>query len=721
MHSLETEIAALRTEIALARPSRQARSIEHWDEALAAFSDRLRLGDEPESLVRYAMETIGAELRAGRVGYAEISDDGLTATVRNDWTAPGFASAAGISTTEGYGLYFQQLRRGRSLVVGDVQNDPRSLGAAILLESLAIRALVNLPVIQSGRLAGVLFVHDAQPREWMPDEIAFARDALERLRSAIERRHAEQKLEELAWSLEQKVQERSQALRDSEDFTRLALRATGGVGVWTYVMATDLFVCDAQISDLYGIDPVVAARGIGRPAFLANVHPDDVPRLRATMSGGLARSGDLELEYRIRHPNGSVRWVLSRGHTYFDDYGHPVRRTGVGIETTSHRQMEEQLQQAQKMESLGQLTGGIAHDFNNLLQGIVLPLQLMQKRLAQQRFQGLENYIDAGLSAARRAAGLTQRLLAFARRQPLDSRTADLAVSLAGLEPMLRNTCGENIRLDMRVAGLWPVVTDVNQFESAVLNLVINARDAMPAGGAMEVSAGNVLVGSDEKGPLAGLKPGDYVQVTVSDTGTGMPADVVERAFDPFFTTKPIGQGTGLGLSMVYGYTRQSGGLAVIDSRAGEGTRIHLYFPRGESSESPVGADVPKTLPRPASHKRVLVVEDDETVRRFAVELLRDDGCLVREADSGTAAMRLLEVERDFDLLLTDVGLPGPNGRQVADLARENIPGIKIILMTGYAEQAAHKNSFIDPDMELIVKPFDAAALLARTRKALAG
>ncbi|WPB57704.1 ATP-binding protein [Xylophilus sp. GOD-11R] len=706
-------------------------SIQHdchrWDDLLLAFAAKLRLDMPPGELIRTGVETLIHALRVARVGYGELSEDGLTFLVEHDRVRGGamhLPSLAGIHRIEAHSYLARVLGQGRCVVMADVRCDAEAAATAETLEAVGIRAQLVLPVMDAGRLAGVFFLHDDQPRDWTDAEIGFTRDAVERVRHAIERSQSEQRLQQLAATLEQQVLERTRALRDSEDFARLALAASGGVGVWTYVVESDRFFCDASISDLYGIDPDAGQAGVSRAEFLANVHPDDMERLRATMSGGLQHSGDLELEYRIRHPDGSVRWVLSRGHTYFDAANQPVRRTGVGIETTGRRQLEEQLRQAQKMESLGQLTGGIAHDFNNLLQGIVLPLQILQRRLGQPQHAGLLTYIEAGMSAAKRAAGLTQRLLAFARRQPLDSRTADLAAPLRELEPMLRNSCGENIVLAMDVSSsLWPVVTDVNQFENAVLNLVINARDAMPTGGLVTVSARNLPAesGHTARNVPAGLPAGDHVCITVADTGTGMAADVIERAFDPFFTTKPIGQGTGLGLSMVYGYARQSGGMAVIDSTVGQGTRISLYFPRAAAQDTRLPATPVAIGPRPSSRQRILVVEDDDIVRRFAVEMLREEGYELREATTGYEAMSVLEIDHGFDLLLTDVGLPGPNGRQVADLARERIPGIKVILMTGYAEEAAHKNTFIGSGMELIVKPFDSEVLLARARRALAG
>lgn len=444
---------------------------------------------------------------------------------------------------------------------------------------------------------------------------------------------------------------------------------------------------------------------------------DDVQRVTGAMLRLADSSEPRQCEGRYRHRDGSEHWIAwtavpSEG--FIQAVGRDT--TEEHLRETALRNAEERLRQSQKMEAVGQLTGGIAHDFNNMLQGIVLPLQLIRQRIAQGRHGEVGRYIESGLAAANRAAGLTQRLLAFSRRQPLDSRAVDLGASLGGLESMLRTTCGENIALHLALPqGLWLALTDIGQFESAVVNLAINARDAMPGGGALHISAENVQADAAMVASIPGLEPGDYVRILVRDTGTGMPGDVVARAFDPFFTTKPLGQGTGLGLSMIYGFMRQSGGVAVLDSTEGKGTAVALYFRR---SQAPLAEPAPTQPATPLTGARrpdsILLVEDDATVRAMTVELLRDMGFQVMEAAHGSAAMALLSGAVHFDLLVSDVGLPGPNGRQVADFAREKFPAIKIILMTGYAEQAAMSPQFLGAQMELLVKPFDAQALVAK-------
>jgi CheY-like chemotaxis protein len=349
------------------------------------------------------------------------------------------------------------------------------------------------------------------------------------------------------------------------------------------------------------------------------------------------------------------------------------------------------------MEAVGQLTGGIAHDFNNLLQGIMGALELAQKRIEQGRLDGLGTYTAQARQAAERASALTHRLLAFSRRQPLAPKPVQANPLILAMEPLLRRTLGEMIELRFDLTpGLGPVLCDPNQLDSAILNLAINARDAMPDGGTLTICSRNAS-GTPER-----------VQICVADTGTGMAPDVVARAFDPFFTTKPIGQGTGLGLSMVYGFIHQSGGEAKISSKPGAGTVISLLLPQHvgpETVECPTApaAAVAGTEPRQGT---VLVLEDETVVREIVVEVLHELGFHTIEASTGPAGLEILQSAESVDLLVTDIGLPGLNGRQVAEAARLIRPDLKILFMTGYAETATMSDGFLGPGMHMITKPF---------------
>lgn len=386
--------------------------------------------------------------------------------------------------------------------------------------------------------------------------------------------------------------------------------------------------------------------------------------------------------------------------------------------TAQLRHNEEALRQSQKMEAVGQLTGGIAHDFNNMLTGIIGSLELLRRRLARGRIEDLDSLIDLGVTSANRAAGLTHRLLAFSRRQSLDSKPVEMNTLVESMGELLQRSINENIRLDMQLSEqLWVAEADPNQLESALLNLVINARDAMPNGGNLVVKTGNQHLDSGFTEAHSNLEPGDYVMLSVTDTGCGMPQSTISRAFDPFFTTKPIGQGTGLGLSMIYGFSKQSRGHVAIHSDVGQGTTVSLFLPR-------FGGDVPEDHPVDVQHalfaqngETVLIVEDDPAVRVLVSTVLSDLGYAFVEAGDADSAVPILDSGQRIDLMISDVGLPGMNGRQLAEIGRQYRPDLKVLFITGYAEHAAVRGGFLDPGMQMITKPFTFDLLTAKVRE----
>jgi signal transduction histidine kinase len=386
--------------------------------------------------------------------------------------------------------------------------------------------------------------------------------------------------------------------------------------------------------------------------------------------------------------------------------------------TAQLRNNEDALRQSQKMEAVGQLTGGIAHDFNNMLTGIIGSLELLRRRVSRGKLDDLDSLIDLGVTSANRAAGLTHRLLAFSRRQSLDSKPVEINQLVSSMGELLQRSINESITLDMRLTdALWTAEADPNQLESALLNLVINARDAMPSGGSLVVETGNRHLDSVFTAAYGTLKPGDYVELSVSDTGCGIPESVMGRVFDPFFTTKPIGQGTGLGLSMIYGFARQSHGHVTIHSEVGKGTTVSLFLPRfvGKIVED-VAAD-PALLPFANAGETVLIVEDDPAVRVLVSVVLKELGYGFVEAGDADTAVPILESEQRIDLLISDVGLPGMNGRQLAEIGRQLRPELKVLFITGYAEHAAVRGGFLDPGMQLITKPFTFDLLTAKVRE----
>lgn len=442
------------------------------------------------------------------------------------------------------------------------------------------------------------------------------------------------------------------------------------------------------------------------------IHPDDLKHTQAGASKSSTGHAYPRFDNRYRHKDGSYRWISWA--TQPD--AHHIYAVGRDF-TVEHDKAqalaaaEEALRQSQKMEAVGQLTGGLAHDFNNLLAGISGSLELMDVRIKQGRFSDVARYLAAAQGASKRAAALTHRLLAFARRQTLEPKPADANRLIQEMKEFIQRTVGPSIELNVSGdSGLWPIRVDAPQLENALLNLCINARDAMPEGGQISVVTANEWLDESLSPPRNTTKGSGapYIVLRISDTGSGMSPQIVARVFEPFFTTKPIGQGTGLGLSMVYGFVQQSGGQVRITSVVGKGTTVSIYLPRydGELTQHEVA---PSALEQQASHRSatVLVVDDEPTVRMLVMDVLEELGFSAIEAGDSLTGLKLLQSDVPIDLLITDVGLPGGmNGRQLADAARESRPHLPILFITGYAEISVLRNDQLDPGMSVMTKPF---------------
>ncbi|MGB6588725.1 MAG: ATP-binding protein [Pseudolabrys sp.] len=394
-----------------------------------------------------------------------------------------------------------------------------------------------------------------------------------------------------------------------------------------------------------------------------------------------------------------------------------IRRTQAFYAEAERRELAEQaLRQSQKMEAVGQLTGGVAHDFNNLLTIIIGNLGIAKRGVVESR---AERALNNALVGAERAAQLTQRLLAFSRRQPLNPRVLDVNKLIVSISDLLVRTLGENIELEsIGAAGLWKVEADASELESTLLNLALNARDAMPEGGKLTIETSNAYLDEGYCQQHAGVAPGQYILIAVTDNGGGMSAETIDRAFEPFFTTKEAGKGTGLGLSQVYGFMKQSEGHVKIYSESGEGTTIKLYLPRRDGNEAAHSADEPVGSERGRA-ETILIVEDDDGVRQYASEILRDLNYQIIEAKDSATALRLLDADKKFDLLLTDVVLPGKNGRELATEVERRRPGTKVIFMTGYSRNAIVHHGRLDPGTALIQKPLIERVLAQKIRQIL--
>jgi PAS domain S-box-containing protein len=471
------------------------------------------------------------------------------------------------------------------------------------------------------------------------------------------------------------------------------------------------------------------AEAIGRHFSTFYTTEDRAAGVPARALEHAASEGRYELEGWRCRKDGTQFWANAVIDAIRDEDGRLIGFAKITRDLTERRQAQlelessrEQLAQSQKMEAIGHLTGGLAHDFNNMLTGISGSLELMETRLAQGRFGDFERYIAAAQGAASRAAALTHRLLAFARRQTLDPKSVNANKLIASMEEMVRRTVGPAIHIETVLAmGLWPTLCDPNQLENALLNLCINARDAMPDGGRITIETHNSWIDA-RAARQRDMEPGQYVAICVSDTGTGMTADVIARAFDPFYTTKPIGQGTGLGLSMVYGFAKQSAGQVRIYSEVGEGASVHIYLPRhpGEVEDDEIKLQLDRA-PKAGSGETVLVVDDEPSVRMLIAEVLDDLGYSAIEAADGVAGLKVLRSDVRIDLLITDVGLPGGlNGRQMVDAARANRPNLTVLFITGYAENAAIGNGHLERGMHVLTKPFAMETLAARVRSIIA-
>jgi PAS domain S-box-containing protein len=450
------------------------------------------------------------------------------------------------------------------------------------------------------------------------------------------------------------------------------------------------------------------------------VVPEERAALQAELDALSRGTAPRLIELTMRTGNGASRrieWSAVAADNLLQAVGRDV--TAEREAEKALRQAEEALRHSQKMDAIGQLTGGIAHDFNNMLTAIIGSMEVLKRRMRDGRYDDVQRFMDSAIGAANRAASLTHRLLAFARRQPLDPKAVDVNHLINGMKDLLERTLGEGIKLVVQLApGLGPALTDAHQLENAILNLAINARDAMPQGGTLTIATENAVIKSREQYGQETIDAGDYAVVCVGDTGIGMSQDTLSKVFEPFFTTKPIGQGTGLGLSMIYGFAKQSRGHIRVESAENVGTTFRLYLPRCQGVVE-TRAVAPARDAATGAGETVLVIEDDSSVRLIISNVLQDLGYACLEASDGQAALPILMSNSPLDLLITDVGLPGMNGRQIAEIARQHRPDLKILFVTGYAEHATGHAPFLARGMEMVTKPFALDTLALKIRDML--
>ena len=690
--------------------------------ALLELNDAIRDLTDAGDIAQASAQVLARTMGVSRAGYGTVDTVAETITIARDFNQPGVSSIAGVLSFRDYGSYIEDIKRGETVAIDDVALDPRTADTAEALKAISAGSFVNMPLMEQGRVVAMVFVNHATARHYTDSDLRLMREVAERVRTATERARSEA------------------ALRDSEAQFRVFAQATP-IQIWASWADGSLYWFNPQV---YAYSGLAEGALDGTTGWGKVVHPDDLDWASERWVQALASGQVYENEFRIRRHDGVYRTFMVRAEPVHDEEGRILRWVGsntdiedlrrqsaelarfnetleeqVAERTSALMQAEEALRQSQKMEAVGQLTGGIAHDFNNLLAGISGSLELITNRIAQGRHAEVERFTVAAQGAAKRAAALTHRLLAFSRRQTLDPKPTDPNRLIRGMEDLVRRTTGPGIEVEVVAgAGLWPVLIDAHQLENAVLNLCINARDAMPSGGRLTIETGNRWIDA-RTAKAQDLEPGQYVSICVSDTGTGMAPEVAARAFEPFFTTKPLGEGTGLGLSMIYGFVRQSGGQVRIYSEAGEGAMICLYLPRhfGEVDDADLIPEV-EQAPRAQAGETVMVVDDEPTVRMLVAEILHELGYQCIEASDGVAGLKLLQSGARIDLLVTDVGLPGGmNGRQMADAARIDRPDLKVLFITGYAENAVVGNGHLDPGMHVMTKPFAMEALGSRIRE----
>ena len=717
---------------------------------LAKFGELALKSDDLDEILTEACRLVGEALGTDLAKVMEVQADGETLSVRAGvgWK-PGVVGEMIIKlmdhTSEG-----QAFKTGEPVISPDIDQETRFQYPAFLTDN-GVKAVANVLIIggKDKPPFGILQIDSRTPREFTDDDTAFLRSYANLLAAAVDRLRV------------------IGAVRNGEARLRLALEG-GMLGSWDFDLASGNATRTPRYDQIFGYP--------GPPppwsyeTFLDHVLPEDREHVGSTFRHAVDTRAEWHFECRIRRASdGEVRWIEARGQPEGGHGNHPpTHLLGIVADITERKDAEEALQrynemlevnvaertheltmanaklteanarleaeaenrerveetlrQSQKMEAVGQLTGGIAHDFNNLLQGITGSLELVRTRAIQGRTAEFDRYIEAAMGSANRAATLTHRLLAFSRRQTLDPMPTDTNALIDGMADLFRRTVGPGIQLETSfVAEPWPTLCDPNQLESALLNLVVNARDAMPDGGHLLIETSNTALldrrGAPKDWPPQDVPPGDYVALSVVDTGTGMTPEVIARAFDPFFTTKPLGQGTGLGLSMVYGFVQQSGGHVRLRSEVGQGTTVAIYLPRHLGAGVEVMEhDTISTLPTGMVGDVVLMVEDEPGVRMVVRDVLSDLGYTVLEAENGRAGLNIIASGVRIDLLLTDVGLPGGmNGRQLADAARQRRPELKVLFITGYADSVvAVGNGQMEPGMEVMTKPFALETLATR-------
>jgi PAS domain S-box-containing protein len=703
----------------------QARILEVLNRTGTTVAAQLGVKDIVQTVTDAATQLTGAQF--GAFFYNVRNDDGEAYTLYTLSGAPyeAFAHLGLPRATAIFGPTF----RGEGIIRSDdILRHPlygkSSPHHGMPPGHLPVRSYLAVPVVsRSGDVHGGLFFGHSAPGIFhtsheslvaaIAAQAAVAIDNAQLFKAAED---AQRRLQAVNDSLEEQVVRRTEALRRSEQQFVQLINGIKDCAIYRLDPAGNIESWNPGAERIKGY---TAAEIIGRNFSTFYTAEDRAAGMPARALSIAANEGKYEAEVRRVRKDGTIFWASVLLDPIRSEEGELVGFAKITRDITEKRAIQDQLNQSQKMEAIGQLTGGVAHDFNNLLTIILGNLETINRHTPAEHAR-LLRAVDHATRGAQRAARLTQQLLAFSRRQPLSPKPTNLNRLVTGVSELVRRTLREDIALESVLGGgLWTVDVDPNQLESALLNLAVNARDAMPSGGKLTIETANAHLDGNYASRYAEIVPGQYVLISVTDTGVGMSKDVLEHAFDPFFTTKPIGEGTGLGLSQVFGFVKQSGGHVKLYSELGEGTTVKIYLPRFYGEGEVVNDELAVVEAGGHESETILVVEDDDDVRIYSTECLRDLGFTVIEASDGPSALRVLELRPEVDLLFTDVGLPTMNGRQLAESALKLRPDLRVLFTTGYARNAIVHQGRLDPGVQLLTKPFTRNELAARVRDVL--